>query len=313
MRFSVAYISALFAIGALAACGGGSGGGIPNPGPSAGTQYSAKIIFVGQLAGRSPQIQPEIRAMDAGALAPIMLVSPITAQNNIGSQFGSTQGLLEVQVSPLPSAPPAVTFTNTDPNAAVTATPSPAPGATPAPLPSGVIAAGLIVAADTPNVQSAGIASATIGAPLDLAPTAPVYIYEAISLQCRIPQDPGSAIGWNWNGSAWAPSSTTPADVYVTCGGGGASSTLNIPGGFVTQSTDTPYSALSASQWSNAQTSLDFLTLSTLNGDGSVNAEIIGKTADGSHTFKLFPNSLAQYPAEYSGAAEVSGAGVDGY
>lgn len=308
------------AVTMLAACGGGAGS--PGPGPvpipsSTPISYSASLRFVGVLAG---QMQSALRAAQAvspmaqSTPIPIMLVSPMTAQNNIGSEHGSAQGLVEAVVSPLPvpSNVP-VTFANTDVDASVGPTPTPLPSQTPMPFPTGVIAENLVVADVHPQVQSAGVATATIGNPINQQPQTNVYVYLPISIECQNPLDPGSASAWNWNGSAWVAASA-PSDVYVSCSGKTPSTqTLNIPGGFTTFSTDTPFSALSTSQWANTYTSEDFETLATLNPDGSANTEIVAKTADGKHIFKMFPYTIDSYPGEYSGAVEVSGAGVDGF
>ncbi|MHB8416412.1 MAG: hypothetical protein ACYDB1_13760, partial [Acidiferrobacteraceae bacterium] len=95
----------------------------------------------------------------------------------------------------------------------------------------------------------------------------------------------------------------------------GDNGTLNFPGGGTLISTDSPFSALAASQWANTETSVGMAALMLQNADGSINAELIAKTRDGSHIFKVFPNSVGGSAGDldYEGAVEVAGAGVDGF
>lgn len=309
--------SVVLASSLLAACGGGGS----TPGPLPSTQphvtYTAQLLFVGVLGGRT--LQGDLRAvqlrspMAASANAiPIMVVSPITTQGNVGAVYGGIGGDVEVQVSPQPTSSPAVTFSNTNAHAKLA---TPAPG-TPQPLPSGVVAQNPIFSDGTPNVQSAGAASAQIGPPVNQTATASVYTYLPISLECIL-QHPGSASAWQWTGSAWATTDLAHADIYMSgpncaLASSEANAILHIPGGFTTFSTDVSFAGLTASQWTNTQTTLDMSTATQLNADGSTNDVIVGKTADGTHVFKLFPVSVGMNE-EYSGAVEVAGAGVDGF
>lgn len=317
-----ALIAAL-ALSALTACGGG--GSSPSPVPvvtTAPKTYSSKLIFTGSLAGRA--IQSDLRrAMDASGTAtpmPIMVVSPVSADMD-ASAYG---GLVEAVVSPMPSAAPDTTFSQTNPNAVLH---SPAPGET---TPSGAVAFAQIFGANTPEQQSAGTATASIASPVNQSPSTPVYSYLSIDLECAwsFTSTPGTNafsgahFGWKYNGSQWiGDDNAADADIYLDgpgCSTTGsqntseANATIHIPGGDIRFSTDTPFVGLTASQWSSAETSFDLLVADTVNGDGSQNTVVIGKTRDGAHTFKLFPNSFGP-TAQYFGAIEVSGAGVDGF
>lgn len=322
---------------ALVACGGGGGSGItPGTGGGGGgggthVTYSARLVFVGPLAGaraQSAQIQPELQSLrpqdDDSTPAPIMIASAISNNCNFFCGVaGNSQGVVEALVSPQPSMTPATSFSQTAADVELEPTPTPAPSATPAPLPSGVVAEDGVASNGATEVQTSGTATATIGDPVDESPTSPVYQYFAIAADCVSSQSPsGSGPGWAWNGSAWVQVSTpAQADVYVTgssCDGnynvGADGGTLHFPGGGVFVSTDTPFSSVSASQWSNAYTSMSIATLEIQNGDGSLNAELIAKTRGGA-IFKLFPNSLGGSTGDMSfdGAIEVSGDSVDGF
>jgi hypothetical protein len=315
----------------LTACGGGGGTLSPTPLPTnPATQYSSKLVFTGALAGR--QIQSDLRQaesampMSAATPIPIMIFSPLTASGNLGSAVypgGSGEGgYLEAVVSPQPTAAPTTTFTQTNTNAKISPTPTPNPAQTPAPLPTGVIGEVFVSSNGTPNVQSAGSASAAIGSPVNQTPAAQVYVYEAISLECAQPLNAGSAPAWKWNGSGWVTvSAPSQADIYLTgpkCTVPGFASnetypTLHYPGGGSHFSTDTPFSNFNTSQWQNAETSYDLHSLVTSNPDGSNNGELLIKTADGAHTIKMFPAGVSSYPGEYDAAVEVSGASIDGF
>lgn len=325
----------ILACALLAACGGGSSGGGYTPQPKQSnppaTTYSAHLRFVGALAGQTA-IQSDLRraqsvALDAGTATPIpiMIAAPIETVSGLGCVANEcgVGGVVQVVVNPAPSASPAATtFANTAAHVKIVATPTPQPGATPAPLPSGVIAEANVQNDGTDNVQSSGIASASIGAPVNQQPTTQVYQYMAVGLECT-PRDSTYSPGWAWNGSGWVTVfNPSQADLYVTgsgCSGNfavaGDTGTLHFPGGGTTISSDTPFSSVNASQWTNAQTGIAGSTLTAANPDGSVNAIIVAKTRDGQHIFKVFPNYMAAYGngLDYAGAAEVSAAGVDGF
>jgi hypothetical protein len=151
-------------------------------------------------------------------------------------------------------------------------------------------------------------------------PATQVYAYRGIALYCAMPMISGAASGWKYNGGTdWVPATNGQADIYLSGPGctnpsGEAHPTLHIPGGATTISTDFAFCNLSASQWANTASTVDLGVINQMNPDGSFNAEIIGKTADGAHTFKLFPNSFGGIsPGNYAGAVEVSGASVDGF
>jgi hypothetical protein len=262
--------------------------------------------------------------MDASATPiPIMVVSSFQS----GVDTSAYGGQVEAVVSPMPSVSPTVTFTQTNANAKVVATPTPQPGATPVPLPTGVIAAEILASTSAVQAQSSGTASAQIGSPVNQTPTTPVYSYMSIALDCYPgPSNlvgAGSAnpytahFGWKWTGSTWAPDdNVSDADIYVdgpNCVAPNSSegfATIHVPGGESQLSTDTPFSSVSASQtFSGTSVNLDPVPPLT-NADGSNNALIVGKTRDGLHVFKLFPNHLG---FGIFGAVEVSGDSVDGF
>lgn len=311
----------------LAACSGGSGGGggglvpTPTPAPTATpVSYQTSILFVGGLAGN--QIQGELRRpSDAGVSsssipAPIMVVAPFFSGLNTSGYGGTAYAV----VSPLPSASPPTTFSQTNSNAVLT-TPAPAPsGQTPAPLPSGAIASAIITSGSTVQAQVAGTATATIGSPVNAAPSTAVYSYMSIGLACQdqFQWDAGNNNhwGWKWNGTTWvADDSPATDDIYIdgpAClrnNPGEASTFVHVPGGDTRLSTDTAFYGVAASQWANSETS--FALLSGTNPDGSSPYFVIGKTRDGQHTFKLYPNNAG--PPLYFGGIEVAGAGVDGF
>ncbi|MHB8406250.1 MAG: hypothetical protein ACYDCJ_12585, partial [Gammaproteobacteria bacterium] len=324
------------AILALAACGSGGGssggGGYVPPPPPPATTYSASLRFVGPLDG--VQIQSDLRQaqsvspMSAATPLPIMIMSPIENGYIGGSIYVGTnqQGVVQAIVSPSPASTPTVTFSQTDASATIAPTPTPQPGITPPPLPAGVVAENGVASNGVDNVQASGVASAVIGSPVNKSPTTAIYQYMAVGVDCvsnRSSNPASSGPGWYYTGAGWAQTTDpTKADIYVTgskCDGSYAvpndNGTLNFPGGGTLISTDTPFSALSASQWANTETSVGMAALMLQNADGSINAELIAKTRDGLHTFKVFPNAVGGSAGDldYEGAVEVSGAGVDGF
>lgn len=328
-----AFFAGLLAV-SLAACGGGgpSGGGpIPNPGQSSPpTTYASYLRFVGPLAGAQVQADlrqaQEVAPMTGSTPIPIMVVSPLTS----GMDTSAWGGTVQVVVSPMPLSSPSTSFALTDSDA-VLQTPSPAPtGATPQPLPSGVIAQADVQSGSSPESQTAGVATATIGSPVNEVATTAVYSYLSIDLECKWSNTPvtgtneyaGAHFGWSWNGSQWVgDDDVNTADIYLDgpgCRTAGSTNTaepnatIHIPGGDVRFSTDTGFSSLTASQWTNTETSFDMQVVDQVNPDNSQNTEVLGRTKDGLHTFKLFPNSFGPQ-AQYFGAIEVSGASVDGF
>ncbi len=245
--------------------------------------------------------------MSVASPVPIMVVS--APESGIdASSFG---GQVEAEVSPAPASTPAVTFANTNPNAVLV---TPNPSASPSPLPTGIIAQAIVKGSASVQSQVSGTASATIGAPVNQTPTASVYSYMSIALDAN-PGPGGVAgpgytahVGWKWTGSTWTPDdNTADADVYID-----ASAVVHIPGGDTRLSTDTPFNAVAASQWANTETSFAISTAIQHNADGSNNGLVVGKTRNGSATFKLFPNTMEQ-GVGYFGAIEVAGASVDGF
>lgn len=309
---------------ALAACGGGSGSGpIPNPVQStAPVAYTSYLRFVGALAGA--QVQSDLRRaqsvspMSAATPIPIMVVEPPVA-NEDTSVYG---GEVEAVVSPMPSSSPTVSFSQNNSGAQLF---TPQPIGTPQPLPTGVIAQEVIDGTNVVQTQSAGTATATIGSPVNSTPSTPVYSYMSIDMSCVIGNfSPGAYrppyehhIGWKWDGTTWAPDDdATTADVYMdgpNCPDDPNPSesdyTVHIPGGDIRISTDTPFNSISASQWSNAETSYEPNANGMINPDGSVQCVVIGKTRDGSHIFKWdAANAGCMF-----GAIETSGSSVDGF
>lgn len=329
MKLRLLLTASLLASCALVACGGGpSGGGpIPNPSTQPSVTYRAKLVFTGALAGH--EVQSDLREvqslspMDDATPIPIMVVEPPEISID-SSVYG---GDLLVEVSPQPSASPTVIVTQTNADATVLSTPTPAPNQTPQPMASGVIADVSIKGANVVQGQSAGTATAAVGEPVNAEPTAAVYSYMSIALDCG--SGPGGVaggsaspysnhFGWKYNGTTWvADDNVGDADIYVdgpSCVARNSSETyptIHIPGGDTRLSTDTPFSAVSASQWSNSETSFVAEGINGMvNPDGSLQALVVGKTRDGSNTFKMFPNAFGN---GMFGAIEVSGSGVDGF
>lgn len=254
-----------------------------------------------------------------------MVVSNI-ANGCFGSEcFGSgQQGVVQAVVSPAPLSTPSVSFSLSAPD--VTLSPTPTPVSTPVALPTGVVGEAAVASNGAPNVQSSGTASATIGSPVNASTSTQVYQYTAIAVDCNVNglQGPhGEATGWAWSGTTWTPvSNPAQADIYITgatCTGsyavGGDPGTLHFPGGGTFLSSDTPFFAVVASQWGNAQSAASGSIELAPNPDGSLNALLIAKTHDG-HIFKVFPNGIATNGggiSSFEGAVEVSGAGVDGF
>jgi hypothetical protein len=314
--------------GLLAACGGGSSGGttpIVTP-TSTPITYAAKIVFTGALAGAQAgsQIQADLRQIESGSGTPppIMVVS--APESGIdASVYG---GEVDAVVSPYPSASPSVTFTQTNSAAAITTPAPPAEGQTPAPLPTGVIAQVNVNGTNAVQTQSAGTATATIGAPVSAAPTTPIYSYMSIALDCYASGGiagnnfgPYAAhFGWQWTGTTWTPDDdVSTADIYIDGPGCAApnpteaSMTVHVPAGDIRLTTDTPFSSVAASAWVNSETSFTILQAITTNPDGSNTGFVIGKTAGGA-VFKLFPNALGTSAGMFGGI-EVSGDSVDGF
>ena len=334
------FLVALAAVAAvLAACGGGGsspiGGGVPaTPAPIA---YQAQIVFKGALAGSQSgastlSIGRSIQSMNQrGILAapgatpvPIMVVSPMTASDNVGIAYGvsSLGGAVDVVVSPMPSSTPQVTFASTNPNAVLQ---TPAPNASPLPLPANAIAQQLVGSnPNALNAQSAGSITATVGSPISSSPSTAVYTYAAIDLLCAPFQSapPGTFPAFAWNGTSWVGQNViVGADIYLSgpqCTDAGfqtneSQQTIHFPGGGATFSTDTPFAAFTASQWTNIETSIPVQSLDTMNPDGSFNSVILFKTASGA-VAKIFPVDLGiANGGEYGGAIEVSGDSIDGF
>lgn len=330
----------------LAACGGGSSNPMPNPGPTnAPTQYppptnapkiayTAEIDFAGALGGAQTIQSGLRRVLSQGAPAtpiPVQIVAPDYNGSNIGydgclgNDCAVDQGEVLVIVSPAPSAMPTTTLSNDTPHTTVVPTPSPSPGTTPGPEPTGTVSVQTIQGDGTINVQTAGNIVATIGAPVNLAPTTAVYQYLGIALECNIdPRYPdGSSQGWKWTGTAWqADPDPSTADIYVTgskCNDGygvaGDPGTLRFPGGGTFLSDDTPFSSVPASAWANTYTSMPMQSvLDTPNPDGSDNALLVAKTRSGV-VFKTYPLELGASAgtAIYVSGVDVSGAGPDGF
>lgn len=257
--------------------------------------------------------------MAAGAPIPIMVVEPPVSGKDTSVYGGEVQAV----VSPVPSASPSsVTFTQTNTGAALT---TPAPGvSTPTP-PPGVVSQVQVNGVNVVQTQSAGTATADIGAPVNQAPTTPVYSYMSIEMSCINGSfSPGGLqpaymhyIGWQWNGSSWVgDTNASTSDVYMdgpkcqdSLNPSESDYTIHIPGGDVRISTDTPFSSIIASQWSSTETSFDPNAIGLINPDGSVQCMVIGKTRDGSHVFKWdAANAGCQF-----GAIETSGSSVDGF
>ena len=334
------FLLSLSALAALAACGGGSSGGNPiAPPTTAPVSYQAQIVFKGPLAGSQSGVSTlstgrEIQSMNQrGILAapgatpvPIMVISAANVEGGAGSVYG---GVVQVYASPLPPSAPAVEMSQTNANAVVSATPTPMPGQTPFPEPTGVVAVVDVTGTQSNTPQQSGIATATLGSPVNASATVQVFSYGVIEVDCigginpdtglYQPQYPGDSPGWQWSGTAWLPDSDPgTSDIYSTapspgCQGSFVSSTpeIHAPYGAVAISDDTPFSSLSASQWQNAWTSISSQTLMTPNPDGSLNAIILFRTKSGAIA-KLFPNSISTQ-GDIAGAIEVSGDSIDGF
>lgn len=318
-------LSALLIV-ALAACGGGgssSGGPLPTTAPSSmPTSYAAYLEFHGALTGN---VQADLRhaydrRLDSGAATPlpILLTSPIE-NGCVGPNCVAVgNNYVEAVVSPEPTATPITTFSNTAADVTIAAT------SLPSSAPTGAVAAAQVQNSGVNNVQSTGTASAVIGAPVNQTATNTVYQYRAIGIECNTGGDTNYSPGWAWNGSAWVTTSTpATSDVYVTgssCDGAfavaGDPGTLHFPGGGSLISTDTYFSTIAASSWTNTQTSATNTALTTANADGSYNAILLAKTsASTSVVFKMFPSAFGSNGSLiiYVGPVEVTGAGVDGF
>ena len=333
----LAGLSAL-ALFTLAACGGNSTGGNPIAPPTpAPVAYQAQLVFKGPLAGAASGIstlstgrsiqslnQRGILSSVGATPVPIMVLSPNAPGTVLGGPQGSYGGVVEVVVSPAPSSSPQVAFSQTNADAAISAPPTPQPGQTPFPYGANVVAVADVTGGNVVNAQSAGTATASITSPVNASPTTQVYAYQVVEINCLL-QYPGDADGFSWNGSTWTPETTIAAsDLYNTdassgCAapfdsGIGSTAMLHFPYGAVAISDDTPFSSLTASQWANSFTSISCATLMAPNPDGSLNAEILFKTATGAIA-KLFPNSVGGNSIQCSigGAIEVSGDSIDGF
>lgn len=319
------------ALGVAACSGGGSTGGTPPTAPPTSTpttapvSYSARLIFTGALAGKQ-EIQSDLSRVPQSGDAtpvPIMVVLPVP---NSGGTIGGTPsnsfgGTVSVEVSPMPSSVPSITFTNTN-GASVLQTPN--PSASPTALPSGVIYQANVFGDPNATTQGSGVVSANIGSPVNASPTTAIYAYASISLECTTPMSAGSAPAWKWDAttSAWEIVSTiADADVYLTgpaCNIPGFVTTetwptLHVPGGGTMYVNTMCFCDLVAASEANSGTAFDLHAVITFNPDHSQNSIFEGRTRDGSNVFALYPNSLGSYPGEYSGAAKVSGHSPDDF
>ncbi len=331
----VLFFGLLLAALAVGCSGSSTGGPIGTPPTPQPVAYQAQLVFKGPLAGSQSGISTlstgrEIQSMNQRGIlsapgatpVPIMVLSPNAPGTVLGAPQGSFGGIVEVVVSPAPSASPQVAFSQTNANAAISPAPTPQPGQTPFPYGANVVAVADVTGGSTVNAQSAGSATATITSPVNTAPTTQVFAYQVISVNCLL-QSPGDAAGFAWNGSTWTPETTIAAsDVYNTdassgCAApfdSGTTAVLNFPYGAVALSDAIPFSSLIASQWSNSFTSISCASLMAPNPDGSINATILFKTANGSIA-KLFPNSVGGNSIQCSlgGAVEVSGSSIDSF
>ncbi len=329
----LAGLSAL-AIVALAACGGGSSGSNPiAPPTTAPVSYQAQIVFKGPLAGSQSGVSTlstgrEIQSMNQrGILAapgatpvPIMILSPNGPNDSfMGSTDNAVGGIVSVVVSPEPQTPVSIAMSFSGVQPSVVPTNSPAPTYTNPPGVVGVI--GVAGSAAAVGTQAAGVATATVSAPVNQAPQTPIYEYQSIGLDCAniYPNDFGGA---SWNGTTWVgASSPATADIYMTdtspqCNAPWATAsqpTLNVPYGGVLFNNSTPCSSFTASQWSNTFTSIPMATVGTILPDYSMNAVLLFKTASGAIA-KICPTATGniQNPI-YGGAIEVSGDSIDGF
>ena len=321
---------------ALAACGGGGGVTPPTPKPSPSNSpisFSASIRFQSVMSGRTSQIQPQgfLRPMVGATNPPIMLVSVADSHGCYGYNCVGTsqQGVVQVSVSPIPSANPAVSFSDTDPHSYVQPTVTPV---SPAPTPTGIVAENGSGTDGTANIQTSGQVSASIGSPVNTISTTNLYQYIGIGIDCLPYTIFGQPSGGSWPGwrydttsNSWVQSvDPGTSDIYCTGSNSaiptnfqvvGDSGTLHVPGGCTQYSTASSYADILASSWVNSWTSIAFASLITSHPDGSNNAGLICKTADGSNTFKGFPNSVGSGGGfgSYDGAVEVSTHGVDGF
>lgn len=300
---------------ALAACGGSTGGAPPTPIPTSTpttvpVSYTARIEFKGALA--QAQIQGWLQRApldDAASPSPIMVLSTYTG----GPTDDGYGGQVYAMVSPLPSASPSVSYDSSTQGAALS---TPNPAESPLPLPSGAIGYADVNGTNATSPCS-GTATATIGSPVNETPTTKIYCYAPIAVDCSYtPGVEGYGVGsglyyqhfgWKWDGTSWAPDDDdTTADVYIdgpSCvdvNAGETVPTIHIPGGDMRLAVSVSFAAVSASQWANSETSF---TLADANTDGLV----IGKTRDGSATFKWFSNSIQTYPGGIFGGIETSG------
>jgi hypothetical protein len=324
------FIVGLTLVAALVACGGGATSPVA-PSTIAPASYTSKIVYLGALVGAQADLALRDRSNDVihayqtgSTPAPIMVTQPFYQ----GQTF-ATGGTVEALVSPLPSSTPQVTFSNTNTTTNIqTVSTTPAPnGSTPQPFPTGVVAEA-VVSGSSVMTQSSGTATANVGAPVNQAPSVPIYSYAGLAFDCTNASGYGYGIaggeytqdfGFQWNGSAWVPDNDpTTADVYIdgpSCEMMGSSNTsesgitMHIPGGDTRISTDTSYNTVSATQWQNAGTSFQLSLCLQLNADGSNDCLVVGKTRSGA-IFKLWPNNVG---FGYYGAIEVSGSSVDGF
>lgn len=320
IRVKAQVLTVTLVIATLAACGGGgsssSGGGVIAPPTTTPTSYVAFLEFHGQMTGN---VQDAVRRayshrLDSGTATPlpILITAPIENGCVAGYCVNTGNNYVQAIVSPKPTGTPATTFANTAPDVTI------APTTVPSAAPTGVVAEAQVENSGADNVQTSGTASATIGSPVDQTASLSVYQYRAIGLECNTNGDANYSPGWAWNGTAWVTaSSPATSDVYLTgasCDGNfavaGDPGTLHFPGGGSLISTDTYFSTIAASSWTNTQTSATLAQIGSANPDGSFTAILLAKTATGA-IFKMFPNEIAQ--GIYAGGVEVAGAGVDGF
>lgn len=327
----------------LAGCGGGSSNPIGTPPTPQPLVYQAQLVFKGPLAGsasgvstlsgwRSVQSMNQRGILAAPGATPVPIMIVTAPDTNSGPESSAFGGEVQAVVSPMPSASPTVTFSSTDAVAVINTPQPPVQGQTPQPLPPGVVSQAFVNGNGAVQTQSAGNAAAVISAPVGESPTTAVYSYMSIALDCSPASAqsilPGATVnhfGWQWTGSTWIPDdNVATADIYIdgTNPGSGqpcmapnpaeSEITVHIPGGDTRITSDTPFSSVAASQWANTETSFTLLQAAQLNPDGSNNGFVIGKTRDGLHVFKLFPNAIG-YTTGFFGAIGVSGDSVDGF
>lgn len=311
-------VLALLIVGALAACSGGSPGGTPPTAPpptptstptTVPVSYTARLAFKGALAQAQIQGWLQRSPLADTTPVPIMVLSTYTG----GPADDGFGGQVYAMVSPLPSTSPSVSY-STSTDSAKLSTPNPSESALP--LPSGAIGYAYVNGTNATSPCS-GTASATIGSPVNESPTTKVYCYVPIAVDCSYtPGTEGYGVGsglyyqhfgWQWNGTSWTPDdNATTADVYIdgpSCVDVNSSETvptIHIPGGDTRLSVATSFASVSATQWADSETSF---TIADANTDGFV----IGKTRDGSATFKWFSNTLEPFPGGMFGGIETSG------